>query len=33
MAFMFSSLDEKDQDIVIDAMEEKDFKAGDVVIR
>ena len=30
---MFSSLDDKDQDIVIDAMEHKDFKTGDIIIR
>jgi len=31
-AFMFSALDEKEKKIVIDAMEEKHFKAGDKVI-
>jgi cAMP-dependent protein kinase regulator len=31
-AFMFSALDEKEKKIVIDAMEEKDFNAGDMVI-
>lgn len=31
-AFMFSALDEKEKKIVIDAMEERSFKAGDRVI-
>lgn len=31
-AFMFSALDEKEKKIVVDAMEEKSFKAGDKVI-
>lgn len=31
-AFMFSALDEKEKKIVVDAMEEKFFKAGDKVI-
>jgi cAMP-dependent protein kinase regulator len=32
-AFMFSALEEKDKQIVINAMEEKRFKKGDYVIR
>lgn len=32
-SFMFSALNEKDQNIVIDAMKEENFKKGDVVIR
>lgn len=31
-SFMFNSLDEKDMNTVIDAMEEKKFKTGDAVI-
>eukprot|EP01016_Furgasonia_blochmanni_P014051 TRINITY_DN1726_c0_g1_i1.p1 TRINITY_DN1726_c0_g1~~TRINITY_DN1726_c0_g1_i1.p1 ORF type:complete len:288 (+),score=96.16 TRINITY_DN1726_c0_g1_i1:1-864(+) len=31
-AFMFEALDEKDKQIVINAMEEKKFKPGDVII-
>lgn len=31
-SFLFRSLEEKETDIVIDAMEEKNFKAGDTVI-
>lgn len=30
---MFSAIDEKEQDIVIDAMEEMNFKTGDTVIQ
>jgi len=30
---MFSSLDEKDKDIVVKAMEEKKYAPGDVVIK
>lgn len=32
-SFMFSSLDEKEKNIVIDAMEEKNFEPGDYLIR
>lgn len=32
-SFMFANLDEKETDIVIDAMEEKNFKTGDFVIK
>lgn len=32
-AFMFSALDEKERNIVLDAMEEKRFKAGEYVIK
>lgn len=32
-SFMFSALDEKERSIVIDAMEEKRFKTGDVIIK
>lgn len=31
-SFMFSALNEKDQNIVLDAMKEENFKTGDVVI-
>lgn len=32
-AFMFAALEQKDRDIVINAMEEKKFKPGDWVIK
>eukprot|EP01017_Pseudomicrothorax_dubius_P015467 TRINITY_DN1781_c0_g2_i1.p1 TRINITY_DN1781_c0_g2~~TRINITY_DN1781_c0_g2_i1.p1 ORF type:complete len:377 (-),score=133.11 TRINITY_DN1781_c0_g2_i1:170-1300(-) len=32
-AFMFSALDEREKEIVVNAMEERRFKAGDTVIR
>lgn len=33
MAFMFSALDEKEKDIVIDAMEERKVEMNEVVIQ
>lgn len=32
-AFMFQALEEKEREIVINAMEEKSFKAGEYVIK
>lgn len=30
---MFSALDEKERDIIIDAMDEKKFKTGETIIK
>jgi len=32
-AFMFQALDERERDIVVDAMEEKSVKSGDWIIK